>query len=568
MDLSQIAQQIKSRIDIVDFISDYLELKKAGRNFKGLCPFHAEKSPSFTVSPERQMFHCFGCGVGGDIVGFMMKEQNLSFPQAVERLAERAGVVIENNYTPSTKTVEKRKGIYDALELSREYFIKSLNQSEIAKNYIQNRGLSEEIIKEFSVGYAPRTNDLYKLLKNKGFTDTLLASSGVIATGEKGLFDMFRGRVVFPIVDHDNRVIAFGGRVIDDGMPKYLNSPDTDIFHKGQVLFGFYAAKETIRKKKYVVIVEGYMDAIVCHMYGVKNTVAPLGTALTEAHVKMIGRYAKNILLVFDGDVAGINAAKRSLDIIYRGGLTAKVLLLPDKGDPDSFLREHGVEKFKKMMSKARGFIDFRIDIDGNNSDAMRDVYLTISNISDAVVKGSLITDLSNKGNISESALRERIKDSTGKNKQNKAETGFVYSQPSLGRTRAKGAEEILLCMFFNYYKDLEKYLGQIILEYIENPVIKKIFIEFLKSKEVPNIDRLREICDINEINYVSGLLVDVFFDENELEQIITQSISTIKKNVNNKELYKIERQIKNSTDVDETNRLLKEIQRLKKESL
>ena len=568
MDLSQIAQQIKSRIDIVDFISDYLELKKAGRNFKGLCPFHAEKSPSFTVSPERQMFHCFGCGVGGDIVGFMMKEQNLSFPQAVERLAERAGVVIENNYTPSTKTVEKRKGIYDALELSREYFIKSLNQSEIAKNYIKNRGLSEEIIKEFSIGYAPRTNDLYKLLKNKGFTDTLLASSGVIATGEKGLFDMFRGRVVFPIVDHDNRVIAFGGRVIDDGMPKYLNSPDTDIFHKGQVLFGFYAAKETIRKKKYVVIVEGYMDAIVCHMYGVKNTVAPLGTALTEAHVKMIGRYAKNILLVFDGDVAGINAAKRSLDIIYRGGLTAKVLLLPDKGDPDSFLREHGVEKFKKMMSKARGFIDFRIDIDGNNSDAMRDVYLTISNISDAVVKGSLITEISEKAGISETILREKIKDSTGKNKQNKAETGFVYSQPSLGRTRAKGAEEILLCMFFNYYKDLEKYLGQIILEYIENPVIKKIFVEFLKSNEVPNIDRLREICDINEINYVSGLLVDVFFDENELEQIITQSISTIKKNVNNKELYKIERQIKNSTDVDETNRLLKEIQRLKKESL
>jgi DNA primase len=557
MELSTTVEQIKSKIDIVDFISDYLELKKSGRNFKGLCPFHAENTPSFTVSPERQMFHCFGCGAGGDIVGFMMKEQNLNFPQAVTRLAELSGIVIENIYAPSDKIKEKRKGIFEVLELSREHFIRSLGQSDNAINYLKNRGLTEEIIKEFSIGFAPRTNDLYKLLKNKGFSDTLLASSGVIASGERGLFDMFRGRIVFPIMDQEGRVTAFGGRVIDDGMPKYLNSPDSDIFHKGQMLYGLHFAKENIRQKKYAVIVEGYMDAVVCHMFGIKNTIAPLGTALTQAHVKLINRYAKNILVVFDGDTAGINAAKRSLDIIYQEGLTAKVLLLPDKSDPDSFLRSHGVEKFRKLMSNARGFIDFRIDIDGKNISAMRDIYATISNMKDAVSKGMLITELAEKAGISETTLRDGIKKASHQGGRELKAVGYGLN--------IKSAEEILLSIFFNYTDVFYKYLDQINIDYFESSLIKKIFVELLKSKDKPNIDRLTGICDSKEINYISGLVVGIFIDDQEIDQNIIESITKIKKNALNKEIYKIDRLIQSALNEDEEKRYLTEKQRLMK---
>ncbi|MBF0542525.1 MAG: DNA primase [Nitrospirae bacterium] len=559
MDLSRTVEQIKTRIDIVDFISDYLELKKAGRNFKGLCPFHAEKSPSFTVSPERQMFHCFGCGAGGDIVGFMMKEQNINFPQAVTQLAERAGVVIENNFVPSNKSIEKRKGIFDALEKAREYFIKSLNQTDSAKVYLKNRGLTEEIIKEFSIGFAPRTNDLYKLLKNKGFSDTLLASSGVIASGDHGLFDMFRGRIIFPIVDIEGRVIAFGGRVTDDGMPKYLNSPDTDIFHKGHVLYGLYFAKENIRKRKYAIVVEGYMDAVVCHMLGINNVVAPLGTALTESHVKLISRYARNILVVFDGDSAGINAAKRSLDIIYREGLSAKVLLLPDKNDPDSFLRSQGVEQFRKLMKGARSFIDFRIDVDGKNISAMRDIYATISNMKDAVSKGTLITELAEKAGISETILRDGIKQVSHQAGKGLKAAGYGLN--------IKSAEEILLSIFFNYTDVFYRHLDQINLDNFESALIKKIFIELLKTKDKPSIDRLTEICDSKEINYVSGIVLGISIDDQELEQNIVESISKIKKNALTKEIDKIDRLIQGALNDDEEMKYIIEKQRLLKES-
>lgn len=578
MDISRAVSEIKLRIDIVDFITDYLELKRSGRNFKGLCPFHAEKTPSFTVNPDRQMFHCFGCGAGGDIIGFMMKKQNIGFPEAVTKLAERSGIVIDNNYSPSTKTKEKRAQIFEVLELSRDFFIKSLNQGhycETARDYLKNRGLADEIIKDFSIGFAPRNNELYKQLKTKGFSDSILASSGVIASGERGLYDIFRGRIIFPIINQDNKVTAFGGRVIDDSMPKYLNSPDSEIFHKGQMLYGLNVAKDSIRLKKYAIIVEGYMDVIVCHMYGLKNTVAPLGTALTENHVKLINRYTKNILLIFDGDDAGINAAKRSLDIIYRAGLTAKVLLLPDKNDPDSFLRSKGAAEFKKLMSNARGFIDFRIDIDGNSNAAMSDIYETISNMKDAVSKGKLITELSQKAGISESILRDGIKDAKKASRlsPNSGLRPITTGLSGIG-LNIKSAEEILLSIFFNYTDVFCKYLNKISLDYFESPLIKKVFLELLNTNEglkpiqdKPTIDRLTEICNSKEIDYISGVVLGLSIDDNGLEQNIVESISKIKKDFLTKEINKIDRLIQSALNVDEEIKYLKEKQRLLKAS-
>jgi DNA primase len=321
--------EIRNRLDIVELVSDYVTLKRAGQNYKGLCPFHGEKTPSFMVSPQKQIYHCFGCGAGGDVFSFIMKYEGMEFRDAMELLAKRAGVEL--------KGIDKgQQGQRQALRTiqaeAMSFYMAHLERSEAASRYLSERGVGEDTRKAFSLGYAPRGwQELYNHLRKKGFKEPFIMQSGLIAKGSKGPYDVFRERIVFPIFDIQGEPLAFGGRIIGNGQPKYLNSSDTALFKKGEILYALDKAKEGIREKGNVMVVEGYLDAIMCHQYGINNAVAPLGTALTSGHLRKIGRFTGNLLLVFDGDQAGKAAAMRSLHMVVEHGMRARVLMLPRK---------------------------------------------------------------------------------------------------------------------------------------------------------------------------------------------------------------------------------------------
>ncbi|MEK7741691.1 MAG: DNA primase, partial [Nitrospirota bacterium] len=405
METDRILEDIKLRIDIVELVSDYIELKKSGQNYKANCPFHAEKTPSFTVSQSKQIFHCFGCGAGGDIFGFVMKYENLNFQEALKMLAKKAGVQL-SGYRFEDGLTERKERLYVIQKEALNTFTGNLKKSKTAIAYLDKREVSQEMADVFSLGYADRGRKvLYDLLRAKGFDDLLIAQSGLIFTGESGLHDVFRNRIMFPIFNIQGDAVAFGGRVIDDSMPKYLNSPETLLFKKSETLYGLNVAKDEIRKKGYVMITEGYLDVIMCYMHGFLNVVAPLGTALTTGHLQKLGRFTKKVLLVFDSDAAGIAAAKRSLSILYEHGFRSKVLLLPEGDDPDSFLRKNGSRAFQIKMSKSESMVDFILRLKGDKSDNVRTAIGIINNAKDLILRGELFDELSDKSGIKKDVL-------------------------------------------------------------------------------------------------------------------------------------------------------------------
>ncbi|MCJ7484300.1 MAG: DNA primase, partial [Thermodesulfovibrionales bacterium] len=335
-------EEIKSHIDIVEFISDYVALKKSGQNYKGLCPFHSEKTPSFMVSQTKQIFHCFGCAAGGDVVSFLMKHDNLPFGEALQYLAKKSGLKITDSAFDKNFSAKRQK-ILQVNEEAMKFYMGALRQSNTAMAYLEQRGISEDALTTFSIGYAPdQRNTLSLHLKKMGHSDSILMNAGLAVADGKGCRDWFRGRILFPICNMRNDIVAFGGRVMDNALPKYINSPETEIFKKSETLYAINLSKDEIRKKGYALIVEGYLDAIMCHQHGFKNTVAPLGTALTSRHVHKLKSLTNRVVLVFDSDDAGVSAARRSLSILCETDIRAKVLLLPPGEDPDSFLRKTG----------------------------------------------------------------------------------------------------------------------------------------------------------------------------------------------------------------------------------
>ncbi len=368
-------RQIKDRTDITDVVGGYVGLTKAGQNFKGLCPFHAEKTPSFTVSPSRQVFHCFGCGVGGDAFAFLMKRENLGFMEAVQELGRRAGVeVVREAGRPASDQEHRRERIWRANEAAAAWFARNLQHAETgaeARSYLAARGIGPETVETFGLGYAPPGWDgLVRALTREGFSLSELASAGLVVDkdepgsrrqDERRYYDRFRGRVMFPIVDQRGRVMAFGGRVIGEGLPKYLNSPELPTFRKGAALYAMPQAKDAAWREKALLIVEGYFDAVALHQAGIRHAVATLGTALTSDHVRALSRLAPKVVLIFDADPAGVRAAMRTLDLFKDSGMSVRVVSLPAGQDPDTFVREHGPEEFRGLESSAPGLLEFAV---------------------------------------------------------------------------------------------------------------------------------------------------------------------------------------------------------------
>jgi DNA primase len=357
--------QVRSRASIVEIVSDYVSLKKAGRNYMGLCPFHSEKTPSFTVSEEKGIFHCFGCNTGGGVFQFLMQIDQLSFPEALERVAKRYGIVIEQGERgPSARHVNERETLYRINEraaLNYQKMLASHPEGKWAWEYLKSRGVDEPTARRFMIGYAPRGGSgLADMFKKEQLPVQEALRLGLLGQREPGrLYEKFFARVMFPIGDATGKIVGFGGRVLDQALPKYLNSSDTPLFHKGATVYGLHQAKEGIRKADRVVVVEGYLDVIALAQHGIDYTVATLGTALTPNHLRALGRYTRNIIALFDGDEAGRKAAARSFEIFVEAGLLGRGAFLPGREDPDSYVRKHGNTALEGLIDGAVPLADF-----------------------------------------------------------------------------------------------------------------------------------------------------------------------------------------------------------------
>ncbi len=365
-----IISRVRDSVDIVDLVSGYVSLKKTGKNHTGLCPFHAEKTPSFSVNPDKQIFHCFGCGAGGDVFKFLELQEGLNFPDAVRALAGRAGISLPTDSRSrgqDKKSEDERKVLLEIVADAVEYFRKELEgpAGSAARAYLQKRGVTDAIVQDFALGYVkPEWDGLLRHLKQKGYAFGQMEKAGLIVKRSEGegYYDRFRGRIIFPIRDIAGKVIAFGGRVMDDSLPKYLNSSETPLYSKSNTLYCLDMAKEFGRRQGYFIIVEGYLDAIACHQYGVRNAVATLGTALTEGHLRLMRRFSDKLVLIFDPDPAGVKASLRGFDLFMTSGMKVNVVSLPDGDDPDTFLQKHGHDAFAACLRKSVKFMDFVLE--------------------------------------------------------------------------------------------------------------------------------------------------------------------------------------------------------------
>lgn len=527
MKAERLLEEIKSKIDIVDFISDYVQLKKAGQNYKGLCPFHSEKTPSFMVSQAKQIFHCFGCGIGGDVVSFLMKQENLSFGEAIRYIAKKAGIKI-TDFKFDKNLSEKREKILRIQSEAMKFFIGNLKSSEPALAYLKNRGIDEISINIFCIGYATAERDaLFKYLKKSGYIDSLIKDAGLAvasASGDgRGYRDVFRGRIIFPIFNYQNDVIAFGGRVMDDSMPKYLNSPETEIFKKGETLFAINLSKDEIRKKGYAIIVEGYLDTIACHQYGFKNTVAPLGTALTLRHLQRLKLLTGKVVLVFDSDEAGISAAKRSLAILCECDFRAKVLLLPEGEDPDSFLRKKDSQLFEKMLSNTMTMIEFLLNTSkGDKIDTVREAIGMIASVKDLIIAGEMLRELAEKSRSNESDLR-------GELKKIKRRSGLhTADAPRPDRTTLNREEYLLLSAVIAFPEKADNVLSRLNIEDLKDETIRSIFKKIKTSADKLDMNSLLNKSDDAEKALITELSLKPGFDLEHVDRNIDDCLRTL----------------------------------------
>lgn len=440
-----ILDDILSRVDIVEVISGYIPLKRSGRNFRALCPFHHEKTPSFMVSPDRQIYHCFGCSAGGNAFGFLMEYERMEFPEAVEILAKKAGVVLPEIQKEDAKTVSLFTQLYKINELAANFYEGMLNSAagSQAKNYLLRRGIKEETIKSLKLGCTPDKWDvLISHLRAKGVSLSLMEKAGLILSKEGGgYYDRFRNRIIFPIFDIKSRVLGFGARVLDDTSPKYINSPETPIYIKGRNLYGLNLAKDAIRDADFVVIVEGYLDFILPFQEGLKNIVASLGTALTSEQARLLKRYTHNVVMIYDADKAGELATLRTLDIFIEEGMNVKVVSLPQGYDPDLCVRKNGIENFKQRIGEAQSLFDYKLkvlksrynakEIEGKAKIAS-EMLPTINKFKNAVLKSEYLKQLSQDLDLKEDALLQELK---------KVKDERVY--PDLGAVTVKKKTEI-----------------------------------------------------------------------------------------------------------------------------
>jgi len=475
--------EIKSRVNIVDLVSEYVTLKKAGRNFVGLCPFHKEKTPSFSVNPEKQIFYCFGCGEGGDIFAFLMKINGASFAESARYLANKAGIEIPvRKMTGAERTVISEKEKLNRINsMAADWFSGQLSSENgrAARDYLNKRKMDAAITGEFRMGYSPEGwSHLVNYFEDRKVPLGLVEKTGLIISKDNGRFyDRFRGRLIFPIEDLSGRVVAFGGRALGDNMPKYLNSPESPVYTKGRVLYGMYRTKDSIRNKDYVIIVEGYVDLLSLRDAGVNNVVATLGTALTREQVELIRRFTRNVAVIFDPDEAGRHAVERSLKLFLEENMHARVVVLPEGYDPDDYVKKFGPEALEDIIAHSPMMVDYYIEkMMGNsatledNLDVSRDSISFISTISDRVEQNLFIKRVSEKLGIEQGLLKDKVR----KASVNSKTTGRTTS-PEKRTGKVDKVELNLIYMMTEYPEKIPEVTREGILDCFTSETLKRL---------------------------------------------------------------------------------------------
>ncbi len=466
---SEIIQQIRERVDLVDLISTYVSLKKAGQNYKGLCPFHSEKTPSFSVNPTSQFFHCFGCQAGGDAFTFLMKQEGLTFPEALRELSQRTGIALPERRSsqPQRKSQVSRDRYLHLCQLAKSWYHRNLMESSVgegARAYLRQRGIPPEIWETFQLGFAPEGwNGLSGWMEQHAVSIQELVYTGLVVQKTKegstrvSTYDRFRDRIMFPIDDHRGQTVAFGGRVINPELnPKYLNSPETEMFVKGKSLYGLHRARQPATAQGRFFLVEGYFDVIALHQQGLENAVAPLGTALTGEHVQVLRRLVPAVTLIFDGDVAGKAAALRSLDLFMNSGMDVRVMRLPVGEDPDTFVRTQGVEAFQELEKASPTLLDFAITsaLEGVQKDSIQDrvkraddVLRILQRTTNPLEKDEYLKVMAERLGIRQDLLRKRLSTVRYRVESRRPSDPKGKSVPSMTLPKGKPEERDLLIL-------------------------------------------------------------------------------------------------------------------------
>lgn len=474
---------LKENVDLVDLVSDYLELKKSGNRYKGLCPFHSEKTPSFFVNPDNNFYHCFGCGAGGDTISFVMEIENLTFVESVKMLAERSGMELPDLSDQQRQHYKEREQLFSLNKLAARFYNYILTETEIGKDaydYLKKRGFDKADIKEFNLGYAAdEWRFLLTFLQKKDFSIDLIKKAGLISEGKNNsYYDKFRNRVIFPIFNNRGEVIAFGGRILeteaeDSFGPKYLNSPETPIFSKKKNLYGLHLAKDSIREADSCIIMEGYTDVIQAHKNGFKNSIASLGTAFTEEQAKLIKRYAENAYIAYDADTAGNKATLRGLDILSQTGINVKVIQLEEGSDPDQLLRNEGQEAFNNFIEGAVNLIDFKINMiiknknlsePGVRKKVLRSIVELLSEVKDSLEREIYIERAAEKTNFKADVLAKEVEKDFKKNKSRNY-------QRNREKQNKQVEKEFDLYSQLSYYQKVEE---EVLAHFISNPALRE----------------------------------------------------------------------------------------------
>ena len=551
----ELLDEIKSKNDIIDIVSQYVVLKRSGRNYMGLCPFHKEKSPSFCVSPDKQIFHCFGCGVGGNVIHFIGKIENLNFIESLELLANRAGIELPKSGNAEDDRISRLKSrVYELNKCAAEFYHQNLYKptAKPAQEYVKKRRLDNRTLKAFKIGYSGRFNELYTELHSKGFTEEEILASCLVNKNQDGKFiDRFRNRLMFPIFDARDRVIAFGGRVLDDSKPKYINSPEDIVYSKGRHLFAYNLAKKN--NPKTIIIVEGYMDAVSLHQRGISNAVASLGTALTEAQGRLLRRSCEKVVIGYDADGAGQAATLRGLEILQNLGCDIRILQIEGAKDPDEFVVKYGPERFQKHVDSAISLVEFKVkmlkrqlNLENVNdkikflnevanilskieNNMEREVYIDKISLEYKVSKEAIYAEVNKKlyGNSQTEKKLERPVTTIREVKQDVAEKEVDE--------KTKKTESLIIYLLINYPDKSFVRLANI----VKNNLIKleknKLIINKLYEEHGKGNINIESIIDLfedeNIVNYLSGIMSSNF-EITDVDKCIDDVILTYKKEI------------------------------------
>ena len=577
-----VLDEIRDRADIVDLIGEYVDLKRSGSNYMGLCPFHSEKTPSFSVSPSKSIFKCFGCGVGGDVITFVMKRENLSFPEAVEFLADKYNVRLEVYKDENKEAREKRNRLYEINREAGLHFLKNYEASQKTQLYLKNRMLSDKTIRSYGIGYSKDSwTDLYDHLTKMGYREDELLELNLISKSKNGNYiDRFRDRVMFPIINRNNRIIGFGARAFGDEKPKYLNSRETPIFHKGSNVFNInIISRESSRER--IILVEGYMDVISLYNSGINYSVASLGTSLTIDQANIIKKMARDIYICYDSDSAGINATSRAIDIFLQASVKPKIIELEGGLDPDDFIKKYGVEGFENKIKSAISYIEFKIkklkenfnlkDSEGLSNFTIESAKI-LSSIKNPIERDIFVKDFSRKYNISYTAIenyinylnRNKLKEANREKFKVKKNTNVVKSN------KARAQEELLSYSLLD--NDIYKYIrNKIEVFYFTNAMTRAVFEEiprlYEEEMEVRDFLSLLESNRLIDKEFVENIL-SIINDIHVNDKIVDELINTIEGNYLRDRKNKILENIEKLQGEENKNLLLEALKELQEINL